>query len=615
MGDPAGTRIRPLARSLDPLTGESLGGYLLRLAHRLCLSPVKLARWIGCDCAPLSRRLLFDLDPAAFAAAARLSPGEAATLTLAPWADRYPPIARALTRRSTQVDYWLFNAMPRYCPQCLAGDGSPVQEQHGGPWKRAWHLPVSFACPDHQVFLRHSCPEGHPPSASSRLITSIGDSTLHPAQCRHPRRTGWPGPSSSCGARLDQAGATQIASHALLATQQRLLAALNPHHPAEAARQFFTDLRVITTLLCASWPASQELLEPAMAGPVAGHVSQLRSRASGNLSPPPEDPVAAGALLSAAVKIRDSNDLHAALSRYHEAARAGPPSRSPWAKIVDRHANSCSPALRDAAEPLVRGYRRQSGPHSPEAPARNDGYRPEHIPAFLEDAWFKRHLAQLNCKNRLSRVLRRTAAATLVQWSAGGSLGDAAAYLGINPNGGQFSPTSDRRRSQAPFPQDGIRAIRDNVSLSSVTPAACRNMTGMLIALHPLESTRPGPGRTDAAALLHRYGLVASAAQLAVGHASAGAGAGTQEVHGPGQVPTVGQQADQPGSPGCSRPSRPRPATRPRHGRPRAYSSSRTSIRRAGSGPRPGVRMAGGSAGHTAASHTWSDPPRALSRT
>ena len=43
----------------------------------------------------------------------------------------------------------------------------------------------------------------------------------------------------------------------------------------------------------------------------------------------------------------------------------------------------------------------------------------------------------------MSRVLRRATAATLVQWSAGGSLGDAANYLGINPNGGQYAFTKD----------------------------------------------------------------------------------------------------------------------------------------------------------------------------
>lgn len=287
-----------------------------------------------------------------------------------------------------------------------------------------------------------------------------------------------PGPSPSCGARLDQADAVQVASRALLVTQQQLLAALGPQHPAEASGQFFTDLRVITALLCASWPASQELLDPAMARPVAGHVSQLRTRTSRNLSPAPEDPIAAGALLTAAIEVRGSGDLHAVLGRYHEAAWAGPPSRSPWARIVDRHANSCSPALRDAAEPLVRGYRLQSGPHSPRAPARNDGYLPEHIPAFLEDAWFERHLAQLGCKSRLCRVLRRTAAVTLVQWSAGGSLGDAAAYLGIRPNSGQFSATGD------------LNQWLDNNRVRSRFTAALNDLAAALGAAHGLVDYR-----------------------------------------------------------------------------------------------------------------------------
>ncbi len=96
MDDPAAsTTIRPLARSLDPLTGESLGGYLLRLACRLHLTPIKLARRTGCAGTQLSRRLLLDLDVAGFARAARLTFDQTAALTLVPWADRYPPIARS----------------------------------------------------------------------------------------------------------------------------------------------------------------------------------------------------------------------------------------------------------------------------------------------------------------------------------------------------------------------------------------------------------------------------------------------------------------------------------------------------------------------------------------
>ncbi|WP_433603687.1 TniQ family protein [Nocardia sp. CA-135953] len=140
---------------------------------------------------PLSLNLLLDLDTGAFAAATRLSTDEAATLTLVPLADRYPPIAKTLFGLSSQVDRWLFNNTQRYCPKCLTGDRSPIQQQHGGPWKLVWHLPISFACPHHQIFLRH-CPQPHQPRDPWRLITNIAESTLHPAQCRYPLRTGRP---------------------------------------------------------------------------------------------------------------------------------------------------------------------------------------------------------------------------------------------------------------------------------------------------------------------------------------------------------------------------------------------------------------------------------------
>jgi TniQ len=120
----AGSSIRPLARSLDPFEGESLGGYLLRLSCRLRLSPIRLARQIMSSKTRLSRSLLLDLDVAAFAHATRLTASEAAALTLIPWASRYPPIAGSpdiRTRRQRgRIDNWLFNDIPRASPATAA---------------------------------------------------------------------------------------------------------------------------------------------------------------------------------------------------------------------------------------------------------------------------------------------------------------------------------------------------------------------------------------------------------------------------------------------------------------------------------------------------------------
>jgi len=376
MDDPAAsTTIRPLARSLDPLTGESLGGYLLRLACRLHLTPIKLARRTGCAGTQLSRRLLLDLDVAGFARAARLTFDQTAALTLVPWADRYPPIARSQDMaRPARVDSWLFSNAPRYCPQCLAGDGSPIQLQYGGPWKKIWHLPISFACTGHRVFLRQDCPRTHPPQPETwRLIARPADSTLHPAQCRQDDCTeGRKGKGAACGARVDQTRETGLLrpDSSVLETQQRLLDALNPHHPADDAARYFTDLRVITALPCASWPLARDLVDTSMIAAVTEHLRWPGAGARPTLGTPPAGPIATAALLTAATVLRDNADLQDALARHLHAAWTGRPSRAPWAQILDRHQSSCSQALRQAAEPAIRAYRRQSGPHSTKAPAR-----------------------------------------------------------------------------------------------------------------------------------------------------------------------------------------------------------------------------------------------------
>jgi hypothetical protein len=161
------TTTRPLPRSLDPLPGESLIGYLLRLAHRLDLSPARVAVLTGLadprrPNIPAGRLLV--VEPAratAFARSTHLSTAEVAAMTLISFADRYPPVNPEFSGRHRQnhglfvKENWVFSRASRYCPECLAGDGSPIHNRHGGAWRLVWRLPVTFAL-DRSRSGRHS---------------------------------------------------------------------------------------------------------------------------------------------------------------------------------------------------------------------------------------------------------------------------------------------------------------------------------------------------------------------------------------------------------------------------------------------------------------------------
>ncbi|MEU5231687.1 TniQ family protein [Streptomyces anulatus] len=75
---------------------------------------------------------------------------------------------------------WLLTTSTRYCPECLVGDGSPIQQRHGGPWQSQWRMATNFACLEHRSFLRTTCPACElpaqmiraTPGASSRNSTS-----------------------------------------------------------------------------------------------------------------------------------------------------------------------------------------------------------------------------------------------------------------------------------------------------------------------------------------------------------------------------------------------------------------------------------------------------------
>jgi hypothetical protein len=200
-----------LPRSLAPLPDESLPGFLLRLAHRLDLSPARLAQATGLPTSgttariPASLLLALDTHTAVrFAAATRLKPAEARTLTLATVRASYPPVDPAFgfhrrrhgaTGRTVNgvfvQERWILARFSRYCPQCLAGDTSTIQRRHGGAWNKLWRLPVVFACPHPPA-----APQTHMPSVRpARDVTRPELRASRPPEQQHTARHRLPQPS------------------------------------------------------------------------------------------------------------------------------------------------------------------------------------------------------------------------------------------------------------------------------------------------------------------------------------------------------------------------------------------------------------------------------------
>ncbi|MFF8397821.1 TniQ family protein [Streptomyces sp. NPDC016172] len=449
--------MHPLPRSLEPLSGESLVSFLLRLSHRLDLPPLHLARMAdlanGFHSNRISRKLLLDLEPsqvAGFAHLTGLSPQEVIQLTLLSWRDRYPPIVRSLNQsQRTWADPWLFLSSPRFCTSCLVGNSTTTQRLHGGPWHKSWHLPVVFACIRHEQFLEPFCPRcGRPSSGSEFLIPRVNDNTLHPAQCRwtsaepHAKKR----MTRACGGWLNEAGPHCVQPRptaASLGFQQAILTRLSSSAPAAETAEYFTDLRMVATLISSSWPEARYLMDTASAEKVDVYVRGRHGRDERQArDAPPRDPIVCAAVLQAADRVLAVEDLSGVLSQFIRAALRSSPSHTPWVRLLARHENACSGRLQAAAEPLTRAFRKVGGSQGIRAPIRDD-YRAEHIPAFLEHDWYQRHLARFS--GHAPKFRRRAAAVQLVQWSMGGSRSDAAAFLGINPNRVQFKVASEPR--------------------------------------------------------------------------------------------------------------------------------------------------------------------------
>jgi hypothetical protein len=468
-------KLSPLPRSLDPLPSESLPGYLLRLAHRLGLAPARVMQLTGLtdghDGYHSARRsLIMQLDEAAarsFARATRLTGTETEGLCLSSMSARYPWTAPTITSDQwgprSLASPWVFTSATRYCPQCLAGDGSPLQDQHGGAWQKAWRLPAVFACPLHRRLLEHLCPScgqpamSAPPGAPAWLIPRARDRGLHPAQCRAALR-----PQPGRHARPCQAW---LGSHApatedspvpddLLALQDRLLQLLRPEGPATVMSvgqpatptQYLADLRMVCSLINGAWPHSRNLItSPGMADYLDQYIASTGGAATRRhtlCDTPPLDARPGAGFIAAAARILDGGDLRV-IGEFVAPARDGASRKSPrgrWIRRYQRAGHDCSDGFRGALEPLVNSFQRADRrSRGRRAPARQINFAPEHIPEHLQDDWYYMHFRHIGGNTRL---LRRAAALRLVQMSAGGSLAEAAAFLGIDHRYLKASPGS-----------------------------------------------------------------------------------------------------------------------------------------------------------------------------
>lgn len=378
---PVHGRTAALPSSLDPLPDESLAGFLLRLAHRLETSPARILElagfagsrdWQHVSVIPHHVMLqLTDRERDGLALAARLAPAEADALCFGQLRDRFPlpPPPTSTQAPAKRFDWWLNTTFSRYCPQCLAGDGTVIQDAHGGAWQRAWRLPVVFACEIHQRLLEHRCPACRHPAlgihgnSGGKLVPGMMDRGLHPAQCRAESRTTY------CGQRLDAPDAAVAPAAEVLDLQQRLTTLLRPDGPAEVAsagepcspRQYFTDLRLISYLAVTTWPRTRHLAPASQlvrsVDQLAGHhgpAGEKLARSPAALARPADASAGACLLLIAEQLLAGDNAAVREAVRELLPDRIDRANRAGWRlTFLDTDETTYSPGLGAAVRPLV----------------------------------------------------------------------------------------------------------------------------------------------------------------------------------------------------------------------------------------------------------------------
>ncbi|MYT19820.1 hypothetical protein GTW69_05870 [Streptomyces sp. SID7760] len=473
-----------LPRSLSPLPGEDLHSFVLRLAHRLDLKPFVLLRHTGLigqgsKSAPARRMFMLEKDElAAFCATTGMSPQAAQALTFQPLVNSYPPVAAALLglrglspAPRGVFPVWLLTTSTRYCPSCLAGDGSAIHQRHGGPWKLAWRLAATFACTEHRSFLRTTCPACGQPAQRIRgnsrsLMVEPHADPLHPSQCRNvtdPEQ----GP---CGARLDTAHLTDNdnPSDELLSLQQHLLRA-RPYGARSsldplAGHNRMTDLFVLAALIRATWPLTAHLApSPSLARALDHDVGRPGPAPSLRISTTAQkrwdsDVFSArgtAALLAISARILNLSLPELRLELRRVVAEMPPLDDAAWGHTWLNLRRDSSPLFRHEVLQLLDQRFPRPLPTHVALPGflliRRRSYAPRAIPQFLPEEWAEIITAPLGHTSGRSpgkTAIRRGLAAHLVQAVTGMSLNDAGTYLGIPPAWmaawGRFRPLEER---------------------------------------------------------------------------------------------------------------------------------------------------------------------------
>lgn len=395
-----------------------------------------------------------------FAAAVRLAPSTVRDLTLMPYQRTYPPVAAEIHRRqfrprSGPRTAWFSSTATRCCPRCLAGDRSTIQQRHGGPWKRQWHLPVVFACLEHGTFLRDTCPHCRRPIHADgyvnpflRMVHGAAKAELHPGRCRNTI-----GPDRLCQGRLDRLTPFRHQQLPKLtpqtaALQRRLLDQLHPGNSSPECFQRFADLLVLAALVTQAWPRRPDLpAPPELVAALNAHVEQQEARigprtpkealASKSMSwaVAPQGAAATAAILAMAdhcqqSSTRELRDLLGSLLD-GSAERRHPRWGQIWKQLEhcsDGFRNELDHALASRFPPPTP-WQDFLGTLVPQPP---HGYWAEHVPQEISMKWFNQHFPGLDHRPPASvHALRRTAALQLVQAASGSSPREAARFLGV----------------------------------------------------------------------------------------------------------------------------------------------------------------------------------------